>query len=73
MQVAYHHHMGTVIESAEDLDNLMLHTGPEVGLLLDTGHLAFAGFDPLAVADLWISRINHVHCKDVRAGGRKKP
>lgn len=67
VQIAYHHHMGTVIESAEDVDNLMLHTGPEVGLLLDTGHLTFAGADPLAVAERWRSRINHVHCKDVRA------
>lgn len=67
VQIAYHHHMGTVIESAEDVDNLMLHTGPEVGLLLDTGHLTFAGADPLAVAERWLSRINHVHCKDVRA------
>ncbi|AJZ91180.1 Rhizopine catabolism protein mocC [Beauveria bassiana D1-5] len=68
VQIAYHHHMGTVIESADDVNNLMIHTGPEVGLLLDTGHLTFAGADPLAVAERWISRINHVHCKDVRAG-----
>ena len=67
VQIAYHHHMGTVIESAEDVDNLMTHTGEEVGLLLDTGHLTFAGADPLAVAQRWASRINHVHCKDVRA------
>lgn len=67
VQIAYHHHMGTVIESAQDVDNLMRHTGREVGLLLDTGHLTFAGADPLAVAQRWIERINHVHCKDVRA------
>jgi inosose dehydratase len=67
VQIAYHHHMGTVIESADDVDNLMTHTGDAVGLLLDTGHLTFAGADPLAVAQRWASRINHVHCKDVRA------
>ncbi|PWC13463.1 myo-inosose-2 dehydratase [Brenneria corticis] len=67
LQIAYHHHMGTVIESAQDVDNLLEHTGPEVGLLLDTGHLTFAGADPLAVAERWIARINHVHCKDIRA------
>ncbi|AKJ40852.1 myo-inosose-2 dehydratase [Pragia fontium] len=66
IQVAYHHHMGTVIENAEDIDNLMKHTGPEVGLLLDAGHLTYAGADPVAVARQWASRINHVHCKDVR-------
>ncbi|MBD2797446.1 myo-inosose-2 dehydratase [Xenorhabdus sp. 18] len=67
VQIAYHHHMGTVIESAEDIDNLMEHTGEEVGLLLDTGHLTFAGEDPLAVTKRWCTRINHVHCKDIRA------
>ncbi|MGJ0623955.1 myo-inosose-2 dehydratase [Xenorhabdus bovienii] len=66
VQIAYHHHMGTVIESAEDVDYLMEHTGEEVGLLLDTGHLTFAGDDPLAVAKRWCTRINHVHCKDIR-------
>ncbi|MFQ1997828.1 myo-inosose-2 dehydratase [Aeromonas veronii] len=67
VKIAYHHHMGTVIETEQDIDNLMRHTGDEVGLLLDTGHLTFAGADPLAVAQRWGSRINHVHCKDVRA------
>lgn len=67
VQVAYHHHMGTVIESEQDVDNLMKHTGPEVGLLLDTGHLTFAGANPVAVAERWADRINHVHCKDIRA------
>ncbi|WJY14341.1 myo-inosose-2 dehydratase [Pectobacteriaceae bacterium CE90] len=67
VQIAYHHHMGTVIESADDVNQLMEHTGPEVGLLLDTGHLTFAGADPVAVAERWAMRINHVHCKDIRA------
>ena len=66
VQIAYHHHMGTVIETAQDIDNLMKHTGPEVGLLLDTGHLAFAGEEPVKVAQRWAKRINHVHCKDIR-------
>jgi len=66
VQIAYHHHMGTVIETEADIDNLMKHTGPDVGLLLDTGHLTFAGADPIAVAERWAHRINHVHCKDIR-------
>jgi len=64
--LAYHHHMGTVVESAADIDRLMAATGPAVGLLLDTGHLAYAGADALAVARRHAARINHVHCKDVR-------
>ncbi len=67
VQVAFHHHMGTVVETEAELDRLMQVTGPEVGLLLDTGHLRFAGGDPLAVARRHGARIVHVHCKDVRA------
>lgn len=66
MQLAYHHHMGTVVETVTEIDLLMEHTGPAVGLLLDTGHVTFAGGDPVAVARRWGSRIVHVHCKDVR-------
>ncbi|MBS9423706.1 myo-inosose-2 dehydratase [Photorhabdus caribbeanensis] len=66
VQIAYHHHMGTVIETEKDVDHLMENTGDEVGLLLDTGHLTFAGADPLAIAKRWAKRINHVHCKDIR-------
>ena len=64
--MAYHHHMGTVIESETDIDALMAGTGPAVGLLLDTGHLTYAGGDVLAVIERHGARINHVHCKDVR-------
>jgi len=58
--------MGTAIETAEEIDRLMTMTGESVGLLLDTGHLAYAGADPVAVARRHIRRIVHVHCKDVR-------
>jgi inosose dehydratase len=67
VQLAYHHHMGTVVQSAADIDNLIEHTSEAVGLLLDTGHLTYAGDDPLAVQQRHASRINHVHCKDIRA------
>lgn len=66
LRLAYHHHMGTVIETAEEVDRLMEETGEGVGLLLDTGHLTFAGGDPAALARRHRKRIVHVHCKDVR-------
>jgi len=66
VRMAVHHHMGTVIQTAEDVDRLMENTGPAVGLLLDTGHMTFAGGDPLAVAKRHGDRIVHVHCKDIR-------
>ena len=66
VRMAVHHHMGTVIQSTEDVDRLMENTGPSVGLLLDTGHMTFAGGDPIAVARKYAARIKHVHCKDIR-------
>jgi len=66
VRLAFHHHMGTVIEKAHEVDRLMQGTPDTVGLLLDTGHFTYAGDDPAAVARKWASRINHVHAKDVR-------
>lgn len=64
--LAFHHHMGTAIETERDLDVLMNHTGESVHLLLDAGHMAFAGGDPLAVIDKHGDRVIHFHAKDVR-------
>jgi inosose dehydratase len=66
LRLAYHHHMGTAIETAEEIDRLMEETGEGVGLLLDTGHLTYAGGDPVAMARRHAKRIVHLHCKDVR-------
>jgi inosose dehydratase len=65
LKIAYHHHMGTVIQSEAELDRLLAGV-PALDLLLDPGHLAFAGIDPLAVARRHATRIAHVHLKSVR-------
>jgi inosose dehydratase len=59
--------MATAIESERDIDLLMQHTGPAVGLLYDTGHLRFANGDLFRVLEKHGKRINHVHTKDIRA------
>jgi inosose dehydratase len=64
--LAFHHHMGTAIEDEHDIDRLMAATTQDVGLLFDSGHLVFAGVDPLQVLKKHGARINHVHTKDVR-------
>jgi len=67
MVVAYHHHMGTGVQTLEEIDRLMESTDLKlVNLLFDTGHLVFAGVDPEAVLRKYISRIRHVHLKDIR-------
>lgn len=63
--IVYHHHMGTVIQGEADLERLLAAV-PEISLLLDPGHLAFAGIDPVAVARRHAARIGHVHLKSVR-------
>ncbi len=67
LRLAYHHHMGTVVQTEAEIDALMAATGPSVHLLLDTGHATFAGADPAALARRHAPRIAHVHTKDVRA------
>ena len=64
--MAFHHHMGTVIERAAEVDRLMAGTPDTLGLLFDTGHFTFAGDDPAPVAKKWAKRINHIHMQDVR-------
>ena len=64
---AYHHHMGAVVQFEDEVERFLACTAPETGLLFDTGHLQFAGGDPIAAIARWGSRIRHVHCKDVRA------
>jgi inosose dehydratase len=67
MQLTYHHHMGTGVQTAAEIDRLMENTDEKlVGLLYDTGHLVFAGENHLAVLNKWVSRIRHVHLKDMR-------
>ena len=65
LTMAYHHHMGTVIQSEDEVDRMMEGT-KHVGLLLDTGHLTFAGGDPMRALKRHAKRIVHVHCKDIR-------
>ncbi|RYV01370.1 myo-inosose-2 dehydratase [Shewanella sp. OPT22] len=66
MQIAYHHHMGTVVQTEQEIDLLIQHTRESVGLLLDTGHLTYAGGNPIRVFEKHSHRINHIHCKDIR-------
>lgn len=67
MKIVYHHHMGTGVQTTEEIDRLMAETNPEkVSLLYDTGHLVFSGEDHLHILNKYIDRIHHVHLKDVR-------
>ncbi len=64
--LVYHHHMGTIVESEDEIDQLMKNTGPHAKLLLDTGHCLFGGGDPERVARKYMNRVGHIHAKNVR-------
>ena len=64
--LVYHHHMGTVVQSEDEIDLLMEHTGPHTRLLLDTGHCLFGGGNPERVAEKHMARVGHIHAKNVR-------
>ncbi len=65
--LVYHHHMGTVVQTAEEIDKMMDMCDPDaVYLLFDTGHLAYCGEDYMAVLKKYAKRIKHVHLKDIR-------
>jgi len=66
LRLAYHPEAGAYVESPEDLDRLLESTGPELGLVLDTGHVVLGGGDPVELALRHASRICHVHLMDVR-------
>jgi inosose dehydratase len=64
--MAFHHHMGTFVETDAEVGRLMAATGPAVGLLYDSGHCIFSGGDPVALLRRHVQRVVHVHCKDSR-------
>ena len=72
MPLAYHHHMGTVIQSHEDTERLMNETNDTVKLTIDTGHMLFAGGNSLKIIRDFKEKITHVHCKDMREKVLKK-
>jgi 5-deoxy-glucuronate isomerase len=66
LTLAYHHHMGTVVQTRAEIDALMVAAGPATRLLLDTGHALLAGADPAALARDHMGRVAHIHAKNIR-------
>jgi inosose dehydratase len=66
LRLAYHHHLGTVVESGEDIERFLESTGPSVGLTVDTGHAALGGVDAVSLIREHPLRVAHVHAKDIR-------
>lgn len=70
MQLSYHPHVGTVVQTMEETHRLLENTDDAVGLCLDTGHLRYAGATQDEIVELvqrYLCRVTHVHLKNVRS------
>lgn len=68
IKLAYRQHMGTVIQNLDEISRIMDETKSEwFHLCIDTGHLYYAGVEPLDLIRKYEKRITHVHLKDVRS------
>ncbi|WP_434291079.1 myo-inosose-2 dehydratase [Celeribacter sp. SCSIO 80788] len=75
IDLVYHHHMGTVVQSPEDIDRFMAATeaaGGATKLLFDAGHCYFGGGDPAEVLRKHVARVRHFHAKNVRPAIRAR-
>lgn len=64
----FHNHVGTVIETRAEMDRMLALTDlSRVFVGPDTGHLIWAGADPVAFCRNYADRIKTVHLKDCHA------
>ncbi len=62
----FHNHVGTPIETRAEFERLLALADPAVVFLgPDTGHIAWAGDDPVAFCRDYAARIKTVHLKDI--------
>ena len=66
LRLAYHFHLGTVVDGEDDIERFIAHTDRHVGLVIDTGHAALGGIDAERLIRSHPQRVAHVHTKDVR-------
>jgi inosose dehydratase len=66
LRLAYHFHLGTVVDGEDDLERFLAHTDRSVGFVVDTGHAALGGIDAERLIRNHPERVAHVHTKDVR-------
>ncbi len=65
-----HSHAGSIIETSEEYERLMMCTDPKIiGWCPDTGHILRGGLDLLPTLRKYQERIRHIHFKDVDAEG----
>ncbi|WP_353476589.1 myo-inosose-2 dehydratase (plasmid) [Salipiger sp. H15] len=72
LRLAYHHHLMMIAETFEEISDILGRCGPDVGLLLDTGHAVASGFSYTRLIERFGDRIAHIHLKDVRSSAMRQ-
>lgn len=67
MTASFHPHMGSLVESPDQLDRVMECS--QILLCPDCGHVYLGGGDPYAVTKKYLNRIEYVHLKGVDEQG----
>lgn len=67
VRMAIHPHWGHCIFTLDDIQLVMAHTPPMVGLVPDLGHIAEAEADILPILHAYLDRIPSIHLKDYKS------
>ncbi len=67
MTASYHPHLGSLVETPEQIDSVMASS--KICLCPDTGHIYLGGGDPYEVTKKYIHRIKYFHLKGVESDG----
>ncbi|WP_298282385.1 TIM barrel protein [Acidocella sp.] len=66
VRAVIHPHAGGHIEFSDEIERITGDVAAdEAGLCLDTGHLTYAGMDPLATIRAYWERLDYLHFKDI--------
>ncbi|QFI68728.1 TIM barrel protein [Sinorhizobium alkalisoli] len=61
-----HQHAGCYIEFEDEIEGVLQRLDAErVGICIDTGHMAYAGIDPVAFYERHAKRVQYFHFKDI--------
>ncbi len=63
IRVAVHNHLGSPVETQTQLEEFLVRC-PEVGVILDTAHLAVPGGNPEEIVQKYPARLAAMHLKD---------
>ncbi|WP_299651339.1 TIM barrel protein [uncultured Jannaschia sp.] len=69
MRPVIHPHAGGYIEFGDEIERIVADVPADIaGLCLDTGHLWYAGMDPVAMIERHADRTDYIHFKDIDRG-----